>query len=43
MNPLSRSLITTAQVVCGEYTTAMPSRTSLRSTTLATSSVRSMN
>ena len=43
MNPFSRSLITTAQVVCGEYTTAMPWRTSLRSTTLATSSVRSMN
>ena len=33
MNPLSRSLISTAHVVCGEYTTAMPSRTWLRSTT----------
>src|SRR5689334_8572385 len=43
INPLSRSLITTAQVVCGEYTTAIPSRTWLRSTTLTTSSVRSMN
>ena len=44
MNPLSRSLISTAQVVCGEYTTAMPSlHLAALDHASTTSSVRSMN
>ena len=43
MNPASRSLMITAHVVCGEYTSAIPFCTWLFSTVSATSSVRSTN
>src|SRR5581483_650818 len=43
MNPLSRSLMTTAQVVCGEKTTTWPFWTPLRETVARTSSVMSTN